>query len=127
MVKARTEEILRDSLQAVAPIQQSTDSVMLEQFHRRLAALKADYKSSQTAMAELEAKRSHLRDTMLRLSGAIQVLEEELAHTEPSRDIATTSNSTNTLNSEQSLTPIHIPAEIPLPSTYEILDANESL
>ncbi|NJN63072.1 MAG: hypothetical protein HC795_17530 [Coleofasciculaceae cyanobacterium RL_1_1] len=100
---------------------------MIEQFHRRLAALKADYKSSQIAMAELDAKRSHLRDTMLRLSGAIQVLEEELAHAEPSRDIATTSDAPNTLNSEQSPTPIHIPAEIPLPSTYEILDANESL
>ncbi len=105
---------------------------MLEQFHRRLAALKAEYKSGQAAMAELDTQRSHLRDTMLRLSGAIQVLEEELTHTEPSSDTAiplaaTTPDSTNALNSEQFSPPIHIPAEIPLPSTYEILDANESL
>ncbi len=29
-------------------------------------------------MAELEAKQANLRDTLLRISGAIQVLEEEL-------------------------------------------------
>jgi septal ring factor EnvC (AmiA/AmiB activator) len=105
---------------------------MLEQFHRRLVALKQEYQSSQAAMAELDAKRSHLRDTMLRLSGAIQVLEEELVRAQSSTDatassIATTPDPTNALNSEQSSNPNYIPAEIPLPSTYEILDANESL
>jgi septal ring factor EnvC (AmiA/AmiB activator) len=105
---------------------------MLEQFQRRLAALKAEYTASQTTMAALDAQRSNLRDTMLRLSGAIQVLEEELAQAQASTEttaspIATTPDATNALNSEQFSRPINIPAEIPLPSTYEILDANESL
>ena len=30
-------------------------------------------------LAELEAKQAHLKESMLRISGAVQVLEEELA------------------------------------------------
>jgi hypothetical protein len=33
-------------------------------------------------LADVEAKRAELRDTLLRISGAIQLLEEELAKTE---------------------------------------------
>jgi hypothetical protein len=35
-------------------------------------------------LAELEAKQANLRETLLRISGAIQVLEEELARASPS-------------------------------------------
>jgi hypothetical protein len=52
---------------------------MREQLEKRLAALRAEHESGQRALAELEEKQAVLSTTMLRISGAIQVLEEELA------------------------------------------------
>lgn len=49
---------------------------MDDRVSRRLAELRAEYDAGQRAMAELETRRSALRDTLLRISGAIQVLEE---------------------------------------------------
>ncbi|MDJ0573835.1 MAG: hypothetical protein QNJ65_01540 [Xenococcaceae cyanobacterium MO_234.B1] len=51
---------------------------MKEQLEKRLAELKAEFESGQKVMAELEAKQANLRDTLLRISGAIQILEEEI-------------------------------------------------
>jgi predicted nuclease with TOPRIM domain len=51
---------------------------MKEQLEKRLTQLKAEFESGQRVMAELEAKQANLRDTLLRISGAIQILEEEL-------------------------------------------------
>ena len=51
---------------------------MKEQLEKRLAQLKAEFVSGQKVMAELEGKQANLRDTLLRISGAIQILEEEL-------------------------------------------------
>jgi predicted nuclease with TOPRIM domain len=51
---------------------------MKEQLIQRLNGLKAEFEAGQKMMAELEAKQANLRDTLLRISGAIQVLEEEL-------------------------------------------------
>ncbi len=45
----------------------------------RLKALKAEYETGQIMIANLEEKLSSLRDTLIRISGAIQVLEEVLA------------------------------------------------
>jgi ABC-type transporter Mla subunit MlaD len=42
-----------------------------------------EYDSGQKMLAELEAKQANLRDTLLRISGAIQVLEELLAANQP--------------------------------------------
>jgi predicted nuclease with TOPRIM domain len=50
-----------------------------EQLEKRLAALQAEHESGQRAMAELQQKHAALNEMMLRISGAIQVLEEELA------------------------------------------------
>jgi chromosome segregation ATPase len=50
-----------------------------ERLEHRVASLRAEYDSGQRALAELEQKQATLRDTVLRISGAIQVLEEELA------------------------------------------------
>lgn len=47
---------------------------MQDQLERRLAALRAEYDSGQRARVELEHKLHELRDTLLRISGAIQVL-----------------------------------------------------
>ena len=51
---------------------------MREQLERRRDALKAEFEAGQKALAELEGRTTALRNTLLRISGAIQVLEEEL-------------------------------------------------
>lgn len=52
---------------------------MKEQLEQRLKELKAEFESGQKMLAELEARQTTLRESLLRISGAIQVLEEELA------------------------------------------------
>ncbi|OKH18091.1 hypothetical protein [[Limnothrix rosea] IAM M-220] len=52
---------------------------MKEKLEKRLAELKQEYESGQKMMVELETKQTNLRDTLLRISGAIQILEEELS------------------------------------------------
>jgi ABC-type transporter Mla subunit MlaD len=49
---------------------------MQEKLVKRLSELKTEFASGQKLMADLEAKQANLRDTLLRISGAIQVLEE---------------------------------------------------
>ena len=51
---------------------------MKEQLEQRLEELKKEYESGRKMMAELEEKRANLQNTMLRISGAMQVLEEQL-------------------------------------------------
>lgn len=45
----------------------------------RLTELKSEYQAGQKMLADFEAKRIELESTLLRISGAIQVLEELLA------------------------------------------------
>lgn len=52
---------------------------MKEKLQKRLQELRAEFESGQKALADLEVKQMNLRNTLLRISGAIQVLEEELA------------------------------------------------
>jgi hypothetical protein len=52
---------------------------MKEQLEQRLKQLKAEFETGQKMLAELAEKRANLEQTMLRISGAIQVLEELLA------------------------------------------------
>ena len=52
---------------------------MREQLEQRLQQLKTEFETGQQMLAELEQKRTNLEQTMLRISGAIQVLEELLA------------------------------------------------
>jgi predicted nuclease with TOPRIM domain len=52
---------------------------MRAQLEQRLHELRAEFEAGHKILAELEAKQVHLRETLLRISGAIQVLEEELA------------------------------------------------
>ncbi|MCE7989151.1 MAG: hypothetical protein DYG89_48980 [Caldilinea sp. CFX5] len=51
---------------------------MRQQLEKRLQELKAEFSTGQRVLAELEAKQANLRETLLRITGAIQVLEEEL-------------------------------------------------
>jgi cell division septum initiation protein DivIVA len=53
---------------------------MKEKLSERLEQLKAELKTGQQMEAELEGKLAQLRTTLLRISGAIQVLEEMLNH-----------------------------------------------
>ncbi len=57
---------------------------MREQIQARLVALKHEFDSGQSQLQELERQQTRLRETLLRISGAIQVLDELL--TMPSQD-----------------------------------------
>ncbi|NEQ78915.1 MAG: hypothetical protein F6K26_01100 [Moorea sp. SIO2I5] len=51
---------------------------MKEKLEQRLQSLKAEFEAGQKMLAEYETKQMSLRETLLRISGAIQVIEEEL-------------------------------------------------
>ena len=52
---------------------------MNEQLRQRLEELEKDFVLGQSRLRELEMQQASLRETLLRISGAIQVLEEVLA------------------------------------------------
>ena len=52
---------------------------MKAQLQQRLKELKAEFESGHQMLAELETKQVNVRESLLRISGAIQVLEEVLA------------------------------------------------
>jgi hypothetical protein len=58
---------------------QAGGGTMRDQLERRLETLRAELAAGKRALEELERKEISLRETMLRISGAVQVLEEELA------------------------------------------------
>ncbi len=60
---------------------------MKEQLEQRLKKLKSEYESGQMYLSDLDAKAATTRNTLLRISGAIQVLEEELNKT-PNEGVA---------------------------------------
>lgn len=51
---------------------------MREQIESRLAELRGDYQLGQARLAELDREQAALRETLLRINGAMQVLEELL-------------------------------------------------
>ncbi len=55
---------------------------MKEQLEQRLQELRSEYEAGQQMLADLEARQATLRETLMRIAGAIQVLEEELGKTE---------------------------------------------
>jgi len=52
---------------------------MEEQLRKRLGDLRAEFDSGRQRLQELEAQAREVQQVLLRISGAIQVLEEELA------------------------------------------------
>lgn len=54
---------------------------MKESLESRLKDLREQFAAGQQVMAELGKKQDELRSTLLRISGAVQVLEELLGHT----------------------------------------------
>jgi hypothetical protein len=55
---------------------------MRDKIEQRLTELRAEFETGQKMIAELDARQAELRNTLLRISGAIQVLEE--LHAQPS-------------------------------------------
>lgn len=53
---------------------------MRDRLQTRLGELKKEFTTGQARLQELEKQQMYLRETMLRISGAIQVLEELLAN-----------------------------------------------
>lgn len=70
---------------------------MREQLEKRLNELKIEYQSGQIMLAELESKQASLRENMLRISGAIQVIEEELNKNGSSKSEIVDDNNFNVL------------------------------
>jgi predicted nuclease with TOPRIM domain len=56
---------------------------MQEQIQSRIEVLKSEFETGQAKLRELEMQQSRLRETLLRISGAIQVLEEMLQSAKP--------------------------------------------
>jgi hypothetical protein len=56
---------------------------MQEQMHTRIEALRKELETGQAELEKVERQRTYLHETMLRISGAIQVLEELLAEGKP--------------------------------------------
>lgn len=65
---------------------------MRQQLKQRLQELKAEFATGQKMLADLEAKQANLRETLLRISGAVQVLEEVLAERSPAEAPALAGN-----------------------------------
>jgi len=56
---------------------------MRARFETRLEELGKEYEKGLNELRELETRQATLRQTMLRISGAIQVIEEELKRPDP--------------------------------------------
>jgi len=54
-----------------------------EQIQERLDSLKKEFEAGQKRLGELEAEQAYVRETMLRISGAIQVLQELVQDPKP--------------------------------------------
>ncbi len=63
---------------------------MRDQLEQRLNELKSEFAVGQKTLDDLEAKQANLRQTLLRISGAIQVLEEVLMKDESQPPVAAT-------------------------------------
>ena len=67
-----------ERLTPVGPVSRGPGDALALRLHERLGTLRAEFEAGQRRLAEVEAEQANLRSTLLRISGAIQVLEEEL-------------------------------------------------
>ena len=68
---------------------------MREQIEERLTTLRKEHEAGRRMLAELEAQQLELRQTLLRIGGAVQVLEELLATEEPAAGDGAPENTAN--------------------------------
>ncbi|MFL5576749.1 MAG: hypothetical protein ACJ79S_12350 [Gemmatimonadaceae bacterium] len=59
---------------------------MQEQLRARLALLKRELEVGQVELEKVEQRRTYLRETMMRIGGAIQLLKELLSERPAERD-----------------------------------------
>lgn len=59
---------------------------MQEKLQKRLTELKQEFEKGQQQLDSLDKQRAELRDTLLRISGAIQVLGEEIGKEEVKKE-----------------------------------------
>ena len=52
---------------------------MIQQIEARLKELKGEFENGQKMLADLESREANVKSTLLRISGAIQALEELLS------------------------------------------------
>lgn len=55
---------------------ENQEEIMSERLEERLKTLESEFETGKKMMAELEARETTLRSSLLRISGAIQVLRE---------------------------------------------------
>ena len=60
---------------------------MKEQMEERLRMLHAEFNAGQEILTDLETRQADVRNTLVRMSGAIQVLEELLTQQETSSEL----------------------------------------
>ena len=63
-----------------------------EQIQARLDALRKELETGQAELQKVEAQRTYLHETMLRISGAVQALEELLVEGAPTGSDGTLTN-----------------------------------
>lgn len=59
---------------------------MRSKLEQRLEILRKEYAQGENLLADLQTQQAKLQETLLRISGAIQVLEEELEGERPGSD-----------------------------------------
>ena len=74
---------------------------MQEQIQARLAQLKKELEAGQTELQKVEMQRTYLRETVLRIGGAVQVLEELLVEGGPAGPDGTVTNERRTAAPEE--------------------------
>ena len=68
---------------AIVALAIGKEQTMREQMQTRLEALRKEFETGQAELEKVERHRTYLREMMLRISGAIQVLEELLTQGQP--------------------------------------------
>jgi hypothetical protein len=63
---------------AILSLAAGKDRIVRDQLELRLEALKRELEAGQVELEKVEKQRTYLRETMLRISGAVQVLQELL-------------------------------------------------
>jgi hypothetical protein len=61
------------------PLAMGEEGIMRDQMQARLKVLKQEFEAGETELEKVEKQRAYLRETLLSIGGAIQVLEELLA------------------------------------------------
>lgn len=77
---------------------------MNEKIEQRLSELRAEFESGQEMLTDLENQQANLKTTLLRISGAIQVLEELINQPEDSEDSVKDNNHSD--SAQEALSPV---------------------